>query len=82
MITFPEWLPPSAIGATFTTIGLLKVYGLCKGVVGGGGKPISCRLLGRCPTWSRPLHIVFVLFFLGVGVVNLAILLALLMKSR
>jgi tellurite resistance protein TehA-like permease len=81
MTTFPEWLPPAAVGATFTTIGLLKVYGLRKGVVGGGGKPISCRLLGRCPGWSKQLHMVFVLFFLGIGVVNLAILLTLLLKS-
>ena len=82
MTALPEWLPPAAVGATFTTIGLLKMYGLSKGVVGGGGKPMFCRLLGRCPTWSRPLHIVFICFFLGVGVVNLAMLLALLLKSR
>ena len=81
MTTFPEWFPPAVVGATFTTIGLLKVYGFSKGIVGGGGKPIFCRLLGRCPSWSKQLHIVFVLFFLGVGVVNLAILLTLLFKS-
>ena len=81
MTTFPEWIPPASVGVAFTTIGLLKVYGFSKGVVGGGGKPISCRLLGRCPSWSKPLHLVFVLFFLGVGVANLAILLTLLLKS-
>ena len=82
MTTFPEWLPPAAVGATFTTIGLLKVYGLSRGVVGGAGRGLSCRLLGRCPTWSRPAHIVFVSIFPGIGIVNLAILLALLLKSR
>lgn len=81
MTTFSECLPPAAVGATFTTIGLLKVYGLRKGVIGGGGKPISCRLLGRCPSWSKQLHLVFVWFFLGVGVVNLALLLTLLWKA-
>ena len=81
MIPFFDWFPPAVVGATFTTVGLLKVYGLRKGIVGGGGKSVACRLLGRCPAWSKPLHIAFVLFFLGAGLVNLAILLMLLCKT-
>jgi tellurite resistance protein TehA-like permease len=81
MIALPDWFPPAVVGVTFMTVGLLKVYGLRKGVVGGAGKPTSCRLLGRCPSWSKQLHLVFVLFFLGVGIMNLAILLALLLKA-
>ncbi len=81
MTSIPDWLPLAAVGAVFTTVGLLKVYGFRKGLIGGGGKPMVCRLLGRCPTWSRPLHIVFTLFFLGVGLVSLARLLILLLKS-
>ncbi len=47
MITLADWLPLTAVGATFTTFGFLKVYGWKRGIVGGGGKPASCRLLGR-----------------------------------
>ena len=82
MILFFDWFPPAVVGATFTAIGVLKVYGLRKGIVGGGGKSAACGLLGRCPAWSKTLHTVLVLFFLGAGLVNLAILLTLRWKSR
>jgi hypothetical protein len=81
MIALPDWFPPAVVGVTFTTVGLLKVYGFRKGIVGGGGKPVSCRLLGRCPSWSRQLNILFIVVFLGIGVVNLGVLLTLLLKS-
>ena len=54
MVTLSEWLPLAALGGTFTTLGLLKVYGFGEGIVGGGGKPVSRRCwLGRCPSWSN-----------------------------
>lgn len=81
MIAFSDWLPLAAVGGTFTTLGLLKVYGLSKGIVGGGGRPAACRLLGRCPSWSKPLNWAMTVFFLGIGVVNLGILVVLLLKS-
>jgi hypothetical protein len=30
-----EWLVPAVVGASFTSLGLLKLYGLSKGMVGG-----------------------------------------------
>jgi hypothetical protein len=75
-----DWLLTAVIGSVFTTFGLLKVYGWKKGIVGGGGKPASCRLLGRCPSWSKQVNIAFIVFFLGVGVVNLGICLVTLLK--
>jgi hypothetical protein len=38
-----QWLVPALVGATFTSLGLLKLYGLSKGTVGG-----------RCGTAPRP----------------------------
>jgi hypothetical protein len=81
MIGLFDWFPPAVVGVTFLTLGLLKVYGFRKGIVGGGGKPVSCRLLGRCPSWSKQLNIVFIVVFLAIGVVNLGFLLTLLLKS-
>ena len=75
-----EWLVPAAIGAVFTTLGLLKVYGWTKGIVGGGGKPASCRLLGRCPSWSKQVNITVIVLFLAVGAVNLGICFVTLLK--
>jgi hypothetical protein len=46
MISYTDWLPPAVIGVTFTLMGLLKLYGLWKGVVGGGDKPIVTRVCG------------------------------------
>jgi hypothetical protein len=34
-----DWLPPAMIGRTFTAMGILKMYGLCGGVVGGRDMP-------------------------------------------
>ena len=81
MIALSDWLPLAAVGVTFTTVGLLKVYGFKKGIVGGGGRPASCRLLGSCPSWSRRLNVIMVVLFLGIGLSCLGVLLALLLKS-
>ncbi len=67
MLALEEWLPLITVGGTFTTLGLLKVYGLKRGVVGGGGKPFKARLLGSCPTWSRHLNIFTIVLFLLLG---------------
>jgi hypothetical protein len=76
-----DWLTPAIIGVTFTTLGLLKVYGWKKGIIGGGGKPASCRLLGRCPSWSKQINITFIALFLGVGVTFLGIFFMELLKG-
>lgn len=46
MISLSDWLPPAVIGVTFTSLGILKLYGLSRGVVGGGDKPFATRLCG------------------------------------
>jgi hypothetical protein len=40
------WLPPALVGAMFTLVGSLKLYGLMRGVVGGAEKPFLTRLCG------------------------------------
>jgi hypothetical protein len=39
MVPFADWFPLAAVGATFTTLGALKVYGLLRGYAGGRHKP-------------------------------------------
>lgn len=73
MITPADWIPPLAAGVTFSTLGLCKIYGWRKGIVGGGGRPLHCRLGGRCPSWSRELNFAFIVLLLAVGVVNLGL---------
>jgi hypothetical protein len=34
------------VGALFTSLGLLKVYGLAEGIEGGAGRPVKYRLCG------------------------------------
>jgi hypothetical protein len=75
-----DWLLPAIAGAVFTTLGLLKVYGWQKGIVGGGGKPTACRLLGRCPSWSNQLNIAVITVFLSIGAVSLGLSLVVLLK--
>lgn len=65
--TVVDWLVPALVGVTFITLGLLKVYGWRKGIVGGGDKSASCRLLGRCPSWSKQLNITMMVLFFGLG---------------
>ena len=81
MVSFSEWFPNAAAGITFLSLGLFKIYGWHRGIVGGGGKPASCRLMGRCPSWSRQVNIGVIVLFLTVGVVNLGILLSVLLKG-
>jgi hypothetical protein len=81
MIALSGWLPLGAVSVSFTTVGILKVYGFRKGTVGGAGRPASCRLLGSCPSLSRHLNIILVALFLGVGLACLGILLMPLLKS-
>jgi len=71
MIALADWLPHAAVGSTFTTLGVLKIYGLSKGIVGGGCKPYGQRLCGTCPSWSRPFNIGVILLFLAIGLGNL-----------
>ena len=72
---------PALIGVVFVALGVLKVYGWKKGIVGGGDASASCRLLGRCPSWSKQLNIAFVAAFLAIGVVGLSVCLAVLLKQ-
>lgn len=67
MLAIEEWFPLLTVGGTFTTLGLLKVYGLRHGIVGGGKKPLKMRVLGSCPTWSRHLNIFTIVLFLLLG---------------
>lgn len=41
-----DWLPALIVGATFTLVGCLKIYGLWAGVVGGAEKPFANQLCG------------------------------------
>jgi hypothetical protein len=46
MISIINWLIPAWIGVQFTLLGALKLYGLCRGVVGGADKPFIVKLCG------------------------------------
>ncbi len=46
MIPLADWLPSALVGATFTVLGCLKLWGLRQGIVGGAGKPVAQRLCG------------------------------------
>lgn len=74
MIAFEGWFPPLLVGATFTTLGLLKVYGFRHGVTGGGDKPFKVRLVGSCPTWSKHLNVIMTTVFLLTGLSFLSVL--------
>ena len=51
-------LPLLIVGVSFTSVGALKIYGRAKGIVDGGGKPVSSRLMGSCPIWSRSVNLI------------------------
>jgi hypothetical protein len=74
MIAFADWFPLLTLGGVFTTFGLLKVYGFRHNIIGGGGKPFSCRLRGSCPTWSKQMNVVVMALFLLMGLSFLSIL--------
>jgi len=67
-----DWLPHLAVGVPFTAFGFAKVYGLARGIRGGGGKPAWDRACGSCPTWSRGANVAFTAFLLVIGLGNLA----------
>lgn len=46
MIPIQEWLPPALVGVMFTTMAVAKLYGLCKGILGGADKPVAERICG------------------------------------
>ncbi len=46
MIFLADWLPPACVGLLFTLVGVLKLYGLSRGVVGGRDRPFVTRLCG------------------------------------
>ena len=66
------WLPAAIVGAGFTSLGLVKLYGFSRSIVGGGCKPVLQRLCGSCPSWSRTLNVGFVALLLVIGLCNLA----------
>jgi hypothetical protein len=46
MIPFSDWFPLTVVGSMFTLIGLIKLNGLRRGIVGGRGKSFRQRLCG------------------------------------
>ena len=46
MIPAGELAPPLAVGVMFTGFGLVKVYGLLKGIEGGARAPLRKRFCG------------------------------------
>ncbi len=46
MPAFADWFPPAAVGIVFTALGMLKLYGLGRGIVGGKDKPIMQKACG------------------------------------
>ncbi len=72
MVPIEEWLPPTTVGLIFCLLGVMKLYGQSRGIVGGGDKPFRQRLLaGSCPTWSRPVNLAMPYVFLGLNLLNL-----------
>jgi hypothetical protein len=46
MSSFADWFIPALIGVQFTLLGLAKLYGLSRGIVGGADKPFAMKLCG------------------------------------
>lgn len=46
MIRFSDWFPLAVLGSVFTLFGLIKLYGLRRGIVGGRDKPFARKLCG------------------------------------
>ncbi len=76
MLSSFEWLVPLFTGLLFSFLGVLKLYGLCKGYEGGPRKTIWEKLrAGSCaeehcrlPKRLRlPLFLLLSLLFLGFG---------------
>jgi hypothetical protein len=45
-MTSVNWLIPMIMGSTFTLIGVAKIYGLTRHIVGGADKPFVTQLCG------------------------------------
>ncbi len=77
VVTPAVWLPHLIVGGMFTMVGLLKVYGLVFGIVGGWDKPYFQYACGTCPAWvgrswkGRCLRYGLPALFLGIGLWNL-----------
>jgi hypothetical protein len=71
MVPFEDWFPLATVGATFSALGVIKLLGQHRGIVGGGGKPWQQRLAGSCPTWTRPVNLAVPYVFLGLGLLDL-----------
>ncbi len=82
MVPFVEWFPSALTGLALSTLGVAKLYGRSRGIVGGADKPWRQRfLVGSCPTWSRPVNLIVPYVFLGLGLAYLGYL-AWLLLSR
>jgi hypothetical protein len=46
MRSFADWFIPALIGVQFTLLGLAKLYGLSRGIIGGADKPFVMKLCG------------------------------------
>jgi hypothetical protein len=46
IVVIADWLPPLLVGTLFTAMGCLKLYGLARGIEGGGDKPLAQKLCG------------------------------------
>lgn len=79
MDTLITLLPLLTVGLSFSVLGALKIYGLSKGVVGGGGRPLTCRILGSCPTWSKSANLLVIVMFCAIGIVNLSVVVVILL---
>lgn len=69
-------LPLLIVGLSFTTLGALKIYGRWKGIVGGGEKPMACRLQGSCPSWSGAVNLIVTWMIFVIGIVTLGFAIA------
>ena len=71
---WPDIAIYAVVGGTFTTLALLKFYGLRCGMVGGRDKPLGQYVCGTCPTWTgrrRWLRWAMPALFLVIGVTDL-----------
>jgi hypothetical protein len=74
MPPFSDWFPYALTGTFLTLFGLLKLYGLVRGVTSGRGRPMLERACGTC---RRPLNRAAVtalpFLFLAIGAVELVL---------
>jgi hypothetical protein len=66
----------------FSALGIAKIYGRCRGIEGGGGKPWTQRACGSCPSWSGKFNLFMALLCLVVGLGNLAWVAVLLFRAN